>query len=114
MPVHFRLKTGEPFAFAGVWDVWNGLQGKVFSAAIITTEPNDLTRTVHNQMPVILARGDEVGWLDPANRDAAMLQATLKPYPAEETEAVWVNPAMNNPSFEGPECLTPPPAEAAA
>jgi putative SOS response-associated peptidase YedK len=49
MPVHFRLKTGAPFGFAGVWDVWNGPTGKVFSAAIITTEPNELTREVHNR-----------------------------------------------------------------
>jgi putative SOS response-associated peptidase YedK len=112
MPVHFRLKSHEPFGFAGVWDVWNGPQGKVFSAAIITTEPNELTREVHNRMPVILARGDEASWLDPANQDAAKLQAMLKPYSASEMEATQVNPAMNRPSFEGPECLESPPAAA--
>jgi putative SOS response-associated peptidase YedK len=105
MPVHFRLKTGEPFGFAGVWDVWDGPQGKVFSAAIITTEPNELTRKVHNRMPVILPRGDEDVWLDPKNHDPAVLQAMLKPYQASEMEAVQVNPALNKPTFEGPECL---------
>jgi putative SOS response-associated peptidase YedK len=112
MPAHFRLKTGEPFAFAGVWDVWNGPQGKVFSAAIITTEPNDLTRTVHDRMPVMLVRDDEAGWLDAANQDAPKLQAMLRPYPAEAMEGVQVNPALNKPSFEGPECLEPSPAAA--
>jgi putative SOS response-associated peptidase YedK len=107
MPVHFRLKTGEPFGFAGVWDVWNGPTGKVFSCAIVTTTPNDLTREVHDRMPVILARQDEAGWLDPSNHDAAMLQPMLRPCPAGEMEAVQVNPALNKPSFEGPECLTP-------
>jgi putative SOS response-associated peptidase YedK len=79
----------------------------VFSAAIITTDPNELTREVHNRMPVILARWDEAGWLDPACQDVAKLQAMLRPYPAGEMEAMQVNPAMNKPSFEGPECLTP-------
>jgi hypothetical protein len=46
MPVYFRLKSGEPFVFAGLWDVWNGPQRKVFTAAIITPEPNELTREV--------------------------------------------------------------------
>jgi putative SOS response-associated peptidase YedK len=32
MPVHFRLKTGELFGFAGIWDVWNGPAGKVLAA----------------------------------------------------------------------------------
>jgi putative SOS response-associated peptidase YedK len=107
MPVHFRLRTGKAFGFAGVWDVWNGPTGKVFSCAIITTVPNDVTREVHNRMPVILARQDEDASLDPKNHDPAVLQAMLKPYPANEMEGVRVNAAMNKPSFEGPECLTP-------
>jgi putative SOS response-associated peptidase YedK len=112
MPVHFRLKSGEPFAFAGIWDVWAGPTAKVFTCAFMTTEPNDLTRTVHDRMPVILARDDEAGWLDPANHDPAKLQAMLRSYPASEMEGVNVNPALNKPSFEGPECLESPPAAA--
>jgi len=34
------LKTKEPFAFAGLWDVWRKPDGsKVESFTIITTEP---------------------------------------------------------------------------
>ena len=58
LPVHFRLKTGEPFGFAGVWDVWNGPASKVFTVAIVTTTPNGLTSEVHDRMPVILSRND--------------------------------------------------------
>jgi putative SOS response-associated peptidase YedK len=109
-PVHFRLKSHEPFGFAGVWDVWNGPQGKVFSSAIITTEPNELTREVHDRMPVILSRDSEAGWLDPANQNPDVLLPMLRPYPAGEMKAVGVNPALNKPSFEGPACLEPPAA----
>jgi putative SOS response-associated peptidase YedK len=53
-----HLKTKEPFAFAGLWDVWRKLDGKkVESFTIITTEPNELVRPVHNRMPVILSTG---------------------------------------------------------
>src|SRR5262245_9585226 len=68
MPFHFRLKTGEPFGFAGVWDVRNAPTGKLFTVAIVTTTPNELTATVHDRMPVILSRGDEAAWLDPGRR----------------------------------------------
>jgi putative SOS response-associated peptidase YedK len=61
-------------------------------------------------MPVILSRDAESSWLDPANQDAATLQAMLRAYPAGEMEADGVNPALNKPGFEGPECLEPPPA----
>ncbi len=79
----------------------------MFFAAIITTEPNELTRDVHNRMPVILARVDEASWLDPANHNPAVLLPILRPYPAGETEGVQVNSVLNKPSFEGPECLRP-------
>jgi putative SOS response-associated peptidase YedK len=52
-----HLKTKEPFAFAGLWDVWRKPDGKrVESFTIITTEPNELVRPVHNRMSVILDR----------------------------------------------------------
>ena len=105
MPVHFRLKDGSLFGFAGVWDVCNGPSGKVFTTAIITTTPNDLTRTAHDRMPVILARDDEATWLDPSIEDASQLQLLLRSYPADAMEMQQVNPALNKPSFEGPECL---------
>jgi len=65
-------------------------------------------------MPVILARGDEAGWLDPTNQDAAKFRTMLQPYPAGKMEAVGVNPALNKPSFEGLECLEPPLTETTA
>jgi putative SOS response-associated peptidase YedK len=63
-------------------------------------------------MPVILSWDDEAGWLDPTNQDPATLQAMLRSYPASEMEGVQVNPSLNKPSFEGPECLESPPAAA--
>ena len=88
--------------------VWKGPSGSVFTCAILTTAPNELTATVHNRMPVILARDDEDAWLDPALKDSAKLVPMLRSYPAAEMEAVPANPAMNKPGFEGPECLVPP------
>jgi putative SOS response-associated peptidase YedK len=85
----------------------------MFSCAIVTTTPNELTREVHDRMPVILARDDEAAWLDPAVVDPAKLTAMLRLYPANEMEGVQVNPAINKPSFDGPECLKSPPAETA-
>ena len=102
MQVHFTLKSYEPFEFAGVWDVRNVPPGKVYSCAIPTTTPNDLTRSVHDRMPAILARGDEAAWLDPTNHNLDVLLPMLKPYLAAEMEMVQVNPALNRPTFEGP------------
>jgi putative SOS response-associated peptidase YedK len=55
-----HLKSKEPFALAGLWDVWRKPDGKrLESFTIITMEPNELVRPIHNGMPVILWREDE-------------------------------------------------------
>ena len=88
----------------GVWDVWNGPTAKLFTVAIVTTTPNELTCEFHDRMPVILSPDDEAPWLDPAIVDTAKLTGMLRRYAADETEAVQVNAAMNKPRAD---CLTP-------
>jgi putative SOS response-associated peptidase YedK len=55
---------------------------KSVSCTIITTEPNDVVREVHNRMPVILKTDDYGQWLDPAQPPAA-LQQLLVPFLGE-------------------------------
>jgi putative SOS response-associated peptidase YedK len=103
--VWFHLKDKSPLGFVGVWDVWQGPAGKVFTVAILTTTPIELTRTVHDRMPVILKPEYEATWLDPAIEDSARLLPLVGPYPPELVAAEQINPALNKPSFEGPDCL---------
>jgi putative SOS response-associated peptidase YedK len=110
LPVWFHLKDNAPFAFAGIWDVWPGPQGKVFTVAILTTTPNDLTKEGHDRMPVLLRPEAEAAWLDPNVDDPDKLMPLVGPYPAELMAAAPANPALNKPSFEGPDCLVPPDA----
>jgi putative SOS response-associated peptidase YedK len=110
MPVWFHRKDSALFGFAGSWDVWPGPEGKVFTFAILTTTPNDLTRTVHDRMAVILRPEAEAVWLDPTVDDAAKVMSVVGNYPAELMEGTDVNPALNKPSFEGQECLISPTA----
>ena len=105
LPVHFRMKDKSLFGFAGIWDIWKGPNGAVFTCAILTTKPNELTGAVHNRMPVILPKDREAEWLDPAVTSTARLSGMLGPYPAGEMDAVPANPAMNKRAFEGPDRL---------
>jgi putative SOS response-associated peptidase YedK len=51
VPMWVHLRNREPFGLAGLWDVWRKPDGKrVESFTIITTEPNELVRPVHNRM----------------------------------------------------------------
>jgi putative SOS response-associated peptidase YedK len=84
--VRFRLRSGEPFGFAGLYDTWrSGDAGEPLNTCtIVTTESNPLVAAVHDRMPVILASGKMDLWLDPSIRNPAELLPLLAPYPAEE------------------------------
>ena len=106
-PFYIRLKSGGPFAFAGLYDVWESPAETVTSCTIITTEPNELMASIHNRMPVILGKKEADLWLQDGERDADALLALLKPYPAERMEAYAVSKSVNSPRFNGPNCITP-------
>jgi putative SOS response-associated peptidase YedK len=108
-PVHFRLRSGHPFAFAGIWETWHAADGEVVeTCALLTTEPNELVKPVHNRMPVILAPHDYEQWLDPAMQDTVALQPMLHPFAAKFMEATHASDYVNNARHEGPECLAVP------
>jgi putative SOS response-associated peptidase YedK len=87
IPMWIYLKSREPFGLAGLWDVWRNPNGKrVEPFTIITTEPNELIRPIHNRMPVILRPKDEDDWLDVFRVPFSKVQSLLTPYPAELNE----------------------------
>jgi putative SOS response-associated peptidase YedK len=104
-PHCFRPRDGRPWAFAGLWERWEGPEGVVESCAILTTEANELVRPVHERMPVILPAQHWPAWLDPAAQDAAAVVPLLRPYPADAMRAYPVGPLVNNPRNDGPGCL---------
>jgi putative SOS response-associated peptidase YedK len=107
-PMYIRLKSGKPFAFAGLWESWRAPDdATIYSCNIITTEPNSLVAKIHNRMPVILEREAYDVWLDPAEQSPDQLDAWLKPYPAEQMTAYAVSRFVNNPSNDAPECVIP-------
>ena len=110
-PMCIHLKDQEPFVFAGLWGTWKKCEDaeekEVESYTIITCEPNDLMRPIHNRMPVILKPENYDQWLDPKNEDTEALAKLLAPYPETEMAAHAVSPLVNNPQFDDPQCIEP-------
>lgn len=104
VPFYIRLKSGKPFAFAGLWDRWMAPDGKeVFSCTIITCRPNELIAPIHDRMPVMLDKERAWKWLQPATRPE--LENQLQPFPAEAMEAYPISKAVNNIRLDTPELL---------
>ena len=107
-PMRIIMKSGEPFAFAGLWDSWRDPEGEIVrSCTIITTAANELLHPVHERMPVILPRELESFWLDRDVEDTEALAQALVPYPSELMEAYEVSSLVNRPGNDGPEVIVP-------
>jgi putative SOS response-associated peptidase YedK len=99
-PYHIRLKNGEPFAFAGLYEE-NEIAGKPTSTfAIITTEPNELMQTIHNRMPVILSKGLESEWLNPDIEPEQALDLLAQDIPAKTMMVYPVSVKVNRPTYD--------------
>lgn len=104
---HFRRRDAGLLAFAGLLEPAAG-PAEAAACVILTTEPNDVVREVHDRMPVILRPEDYARWLDPSFHDAAGLRHVLAPFPAFLMQSVRVGTAVNSVAHDGPECLEPP------
>lgn len=104
-PFHIRMRDGSPFAFAGLWEHWEGEEGELLTCAIITTAANEVVGEVHDRMPVILPEEDHDLWLDPDFEERDPLTTLLKPFPAEAMEAYPVSRFVNSPGNDDERCI---------
>ena len=96
-PYRVRMKTGEPFALAGLWDEWHDPGGGVLrTCTIITGEPNEVVRPLHHRMAVVLSPAGYRRWLAKGPISAEELATLLVPCPAEEMEAYPVSAAVGD------------------
>ena len=106
-PYFIHFPDERPFAFAGLWESWEGPDhARIESCTILTTEANELMRPIHHRMPVILQPRDYAKWIDPAEQESGALLPLLIPYAGAEMEAYPVNRLVNSPSHDAPDCLS--------
>ena len=96
-PWYVSLKSGEPMAFAGLWETWharnetgdeNGEVAAITSCCIIITAANVLMEPIHDRMPVILDREQWSTWLSPQVHQADKLLPLIRSHDATSMQ-VW-------------------------
>src|SRR5687768_2701412 len=84
-PMYIRMKDAKPFAFAGLWETWHdrsaGTGSELRSCTLITTQPNELMKPIHDRMPVIIPPDRYRDWLADGEIDPDRAQEMLAPYP---------------------------------
>jgi hypothetical protein len=99
--------SGKLFAFAGLWERWSPPDCEAIeSFTILTTDANELTKPIHDRMPVIVDPADFSPWLDPAEKPTAV-QGLLRAYPPDAMEAYPVSTFVDKVRNKGPQCVEP-------
>ncbi len=106
-PYWIRMQDERPFGLAGLWETWRGGDDIVESCTIITTSANELTKQIHDRMPVILDDGDYELWLDPSVQDRQLVEPLLRPYDDGEMTFDPVSTVVNSPKNDRAECIEP-------
>jgi len=103
-PYYYTLDSGEPFAFAGLWEPSDGTA----SCDIATCEPNALIAPVHDRMPVILTGSAVDLWLDPEPLPPDVAASVLRPLDAARMRVREVSTRVNKPNYDAPDVLAGP------
>jgi putative SOS response-associated peptidase YedK len=105
-PYFIHKKSGQPFAFAGLWETWTGPNGEELeTAAIVTTAVNKTLAPIHDRMPVIVPPDAFDLWLDSANVDPMTASALIHPAPENWLEAYPISTDVNRVANDNPKLL---------
>ena len=102
-PYFVTSADGSLLAFAGLWEQWRMPDGRtLITYTIITGEPNDVVRPLHNRMPVILRPEDYERWLSDSDpRDL------MQPVANEAVVAYPVSPRVGTPQNDDAALVEP-------
>ncbi len=103
-PYFISLASGQPFAFAALWETWSDKQSdeSIQSTTLITTEANDFMRPLHHRMPMIMEEGLAIDWL---GGDRNMLKSAAENSP--DLKAWPVRRTVNNARNQGADLIEP-------
>ncbi|ASY58884.1 SOS response-associated peptidase [Sinorhizobium sp. CCBAU 05631] len=102
-PYAIAMKSGEPFALAGLWDTWRDPETDedIRTFCVITCPANEMIAKIHDRMPVILHGQDYERWLSPEADPAELM--TMWP----------IDRKVGSPKYDAADILDPvePPQE---
>ncbi|WP_330633592.1 SOS response-associated peptidase [Halocatena halophila] len=101
-PYRIFREDDPAFAMAGIWDQWEGDSASISCMSILTTEPNDLMKPIHDRMPVVLPKDAEDVWLSTGSEHRKEM---CRPYPDEDLAADPITTRVNNPQNDDPQVI---------
>jgi len=105
-PYYIYHQNHELICIAALWDTWIDNDSKVWNTyTVITTQPADAIRHIHNRMPLILHKNDIESWLN-SDLPYQELQGCLQSYNNPLTYHP-VSTMVNSPVNNSKDCIQP-------
>ena len=107
-PWFFSGQSGQPLAFAGIWETSKETGISIRNTcAIITTEAMAPVSEIHSRMPVILDRKAHDTWLNPDENNPARLKEIVQEGRITGLNGHPVSRKVNSVSNNDPSCIAP-------
>jgi len=107
VPHHIRMRDSSVFAFAGLWDRWEGEGQTLDSCTIIVMLANEVMKPLHERMPAIIAPAHYDIWLDTRITDKQEIMQHLTSAPSSQLTAYPVSTWVNSPKNNDERCIQP-------
>ena len=95
VPYRIMLKDQKSFAFAAIWSHYKKDNQSIYTAAIITTQANEMMQEIHDRMPIILKDEGIITWLNEPFDEQEHL-SLLKAFPSNQMLSYQVSSYVNN------------------
>lgn len=109
-PYYLRPRAGGIFAFAGLWERWEGRDDEPLQTfTILTVDADEVVKPIHDRMPVVLPKASWDTWLDPqAPMSQEQLTSLLTPATTGDSwQVIAVSRHVNRPANDDPTCIEP-------
>ena len=110
VPHLIRHRDHVPLAMAGLWNRWRDRRNddEVWSCTVIVKDADDWYARFHDRMAVLLAPDSYDGWLDPERKRGQLDLLRSSAFHRDgELEYFPISRLVNNPGYDGADCLEP-------
>ena len=107
IPHYIRMHKCGVFAFAGIWDRWEGDGKTLDSCSIIVMPANEVIKPIHERMPAIIAPAHYDLWLDQRITEKDEIMEFLNSAPSGSLKYYSISPWVNSPEHDNERCIQP-------
>jgi putative SOS response-associated peptidase YedK len=105
IPHHIHMHDDDVFAFAGLWERWEGGGETLDSCSIIVMPANEVMRPLHERMPAIIAPAHYDQWLDSRMTGKDEIMGLLNSAPSTQLKMHPVSTWVNSPGHDDERCM---------